>query len=589
MKTVNLHPIIMLTIVSFFSSIGCVRKSNLASKLPTPPAKPRLIVLIVVDQMRADLLDRFEPAFRKMTKNGKPEGLDKLRTEGFSFINARTASAPTVTAAGHATLCTGANASKHGIVANSFFSRDSREIMESAADPKTKIVRTSGVLPNDPLSKLDSNGSSNHHLLSPSLADSLHTWSAKTAKILSISIKDRGAVFCGGTNSTGVYWYDYQSGSMITSSHFRDSLPDWLNDFNKNNAPSFNYTWTPKISANQMKDLLTDENYKRALSVRSQLSNKFGSGFPYSYSAAAIGALGARKFFEYTPYASEHLVDLALAGVEKERLGCASKEASTECLAPQFPDLLTISFSTPDIVGHGFGPESAELMDIYLSLNKSVERLREGLQNRLGDSAVLFAQSADHGVQNMPEVSAAFGKNAGRLNGAALKNKLNSALISRFGGSEWIDHISTNEIYLNQATLSASQKTLEEIWAEVRKSLSGLPGIKGLLTRAEIQAAKTEEAQLFKRGHHPARSGDAVILVQQGWLGEDSVAGNHGTSNDEDSRIPLVFSGWKVKRGISNSMPVQADDLAPTILELIGAPKSAHMTGVSRANLKMLD
>lgn len=576
------------TLIIFCSLItsSCILKaSSRGTQSNTPAARPRLIVLIIIDQMRADLLDRFSDAFRKNSETNAREGLDKFKTEGTSFVAARTASAPTVTAAGHATVCSGAHAAKHGIVGNAYFDRSKRETVESASDETTTLVRTPGLLPSDPLSNVPSPGSSERRILVPNIADSLFEWN-HASRIVSISIKDRGAVFCGGSHSKGVYWYDYKSGSMVTSSRYTNSLPSWVNQFNTNRAPNFSYTWAPKFAPEIMKTLLKEEKYRQALAIRSSLSSHFGGGFPYRYSSSEIGALGARKFFEFTPYASEHLVNFALEAQKRERLGCASREANRECTAPETPDLLTISFSTPDLVGHSFGPESLELFDVYINLNKSIEKLRKELESELGGGSVLFVQSADHGVQNMPEVTAsASGKKVGRISNTRLKTKFEQVLEKIFGPGPWIDELITNEIYLNEETLKTRKVDRSLAIETLKPQVLNEPGLRGILTREDILKGGSKESEFFKRGHHIARSGDAVLLVEPGWLGEDSVAGNHGTSNDDDARIPMVFYGWKISRGQTLSNPVQADDIGPTILELIGAPRGSQMTGISRAAL----
>ena len=197
---------------SLVTSSCILKTSSRGYQSPGPGPRPRLIVFIIIDQMRSDLLDRFSDAFRKDSESNAREGLDRFEMEGTSFSAARTASAPTVTAAGHATLCSGTNAAKHGIVGNAFFDRSKRETVEAASDANSALVRTPGLLAGDPLSNVPSQGASERRMLVPNLADTLFEWN-HSSRIVSISLKDRGAVFCGGSNSRGVYWYDYKSGS----------------------------------------------------------------------------------------------------------------------------------------------------------------------------------------------------------------------------------------------------------------------------------------------------------------------------------------------------------------------------------------
>lgn len=577
---------IVLNLLVFFALAGwsssCIlRSDSKAYKSKAVPEKPRLVVLIIVDQMRADFLDRFSNAFRQNSPTSEPEGLLRFYERGTAFMNARTASAPTVTAAGHATICTGATASKHGIIANMYFDRSRRELQEAAVDPATQLVRTPGLLSNDPLSRVDNPGSSETRLLTPNLADAMYDWSGGKSKTVSASIKNRGSVYCGGKNSAGVYWYDYQTGSMVTSSRYRQHLPEWVNRFNKDKRPNFNFIWKPSFPLATLKSFLGDARYKQALDVRSPLSQKYGHGFPYAHSSAEIGALGARKFFEYTPYASDYLVDFALEAQQQERLGCAQKSQGPECSAPQFADLLTVSFSTPDLVGHGFGPESLEHFDIYLNLNRSVERLRVELEARLGAGSILFVQTSDHGVQTLPEVTQALkGKSAGRLASQEIKSRFDAVLDARFGEEQWIDEAINAQVYFNRDALRQRNLSLSSVVTALKSEAQKIPGVSSLLSSEEISKGGNEEIELYKRGLQAERSGDAFLMVSDGWLLENSVAGNHGTANEDDTRIPMTYFGWRVPPQKVDSS-VRADDVAPTVLSLIGANAPGFMTGKS--------
>lgn len=579
-----LHFILSILLITF--TLSCIRRDGTQkSTNKNIPEKPSLIVLLIVDQMRADFLDRFSAAFRKNSSSGEPEGLQFFYERGTAFVNARTASAPTVTAAGHATVCSGVTASKHGIVANSYYDRSTRRQEEIAVDSSTTVVRTPDILPKDPLSQIESPGSSDLRLLSPNLSDALNKWSGGQSRTVAVSIKNRGAVYCGGKHSAGVYWYDYLSGSMVTSSRYSKVLPDWVDRFNTERRPNFNYVWKPSFSGSQLKGFLGEERFKRALDVRSALSQKFGQGFPYAYSSSEIGAIGARKFFEYTPSASDYLVEFALAAQNDERLGCAQKIKNKSCTPPQFPDLLTVSFSTPDLVGHGFGPESVEHFDIYLNLNKSIERLRKELEARLGQGNILFVQTSDHGVQSLPEViQSVSGKSAGRLSNQEIKRKIEEFLNTQIGPGEWIDAVINGQIYFNHKLLVQNKLTLDTIVLSLKPLFKSFPGIRDIISSAELAQGGSNELDLYKRGLHPARSGDALFLVAEGWLIEEGVAGNHGTSHDDDTRIPLVFSGWRIPQ--QKLQPsARADDIAPTILGLIGASRPTVMTGTSLTNL----
>jgi arylsulfatase A-like enzyme len=545
--------------------------------------RPRLVVLMTIDQMRADTLERYTAALQKIAA-GKSEGLLALKENGTWFSLGYTAGAPTVTAAGHASLCTGANPAKHGIVGNEIFDPQSQRGVASTADNTASDLLTPGLLPEDPLSRVKEQSSSARRLQTPTLADALREWSGGVSKTIALSLKDRGAVYCGGKNAAGVYWYDYKSGSMVSSTAFTSALPEWVNSFNSQRRSQFPSSWTPVLAVEDMQKLLPNEEKRKAFAVRSALSQWFGSGFPYTFKNESGSTLEVRQRFQYTPAASNSLVDFALEAVRQERLGCASRKAKSPCQAPEFPDLLTISFSTPDLVGHAFGPESPELMDIYLNLNRSIERLRKELHSALGEQNILFVFSSDHGVQPMPEVSQARGATAGRMVSKDIKANLEKVLREKWGEGPWIADLVTAEIHFRQETFTKNKKTTAEALSLLQDYFKSIKGVRGLLTRADIVNAATPEAEHYKRGHNPERSGEAVILLEKGWLLDSRNAATHGTAFDDDTRIPVVFSGWSVRPRFEIKDKARADDVAPTILELVGAKVTPSMTGKSFAD-----
>jgi arylsulfatase A-like enzyme len=544
--------------------------------------RPRLVLLVTIDQMRADTLEHYTAALKK-TANNKTEGLLALKEQGTWFSLGYTAGAPTVTAPGHASLCTGVNPAKHGIVGNDIFDPQSQRGVASTSDDTVSNVLTPGLLPDDPLSRVKEQSSSPRRLKTPTLADTLHEWSKGKSKTIALSLKDRGAVYCGGKKAAGVYWYDYKSGSMGSSTAFTSSLPKWVNDFNTQRRSQFPTRWAPILSVEEMQNLLPNEEKRKAFLVRSPISQWFGTGFPYEFKNENGNTLVARQRFQYTPEASNSLVDLALEAVKQERLGCSSRKPNTPCHTPEFPDLLTISFSSTDLVGHAFGPDSPELMDIYLNLNRSVERLKNELHKTLGEKSILFVYSSDHGVQPMPEVSQSRGTLAGRMVSKDTKADLEKALREKWGEGPWIADLVTGEIHFRQETFEKNKKSTSEALILLKDYLKKVKGVRGLLTRSEILAAANPEAEHYKRGHDPKRSGEAVILLEKGWQLDSRNAATHATAFDDDTRIPIVFSGWNVRAGFEIKDDARADDVAPTILELVGAKKAPFMTGRSFA------
>jgi predicted AlkP superfamily pyrophosphatase or phosphodiesterase len=525
-------------------------------------------------------LTRFAPAIKKSV-SGRTEGLLSFRQNGAWFSQAFTAGAPTVTAAGHASICSGSNPSNHGIVGNEIFDKVKQRGVASTLDEGAEILRTPGILPSDPLARAPSEGVSGRRMKNSTLADVLFKWSGGKSKSVAVSIKDRGAVYCGGQSPAGVYWYDYKSGSMVGSSAYAKTLPDWVNQFNRNRQPDLGFVWKPLLSTDEMRQSLSSEAERKSFTVRSPLSQWLGDGFPYKPKKEDSSGIGARQFFQYTPAAVDYLFDFALESIRRERLGCHSRNEAEPCKSPRHPDLLTLSVSTPDLVGHAFGPESPEVMDIYLNLNKSVERFKASLSHSLGADQVLFVISSDHGVQSLPEVRLSQGASSGRMIVKELQSSLEKALAQAWGEGPWIQALITGEIHFKRESFEKQKKSLSDAVALLREHVKSIPGARGLVSRDEILKAGTPELDLYRRGHDPERSGDAVVLLQSGWVQDSRNAANHGTAFDEDSRIPILFSGWQIRQGVEVTEIARADDIAPTVLGLLGIEKAPFMTGRS--------
>ncbi len=536
------------------------------------PGKPRLVVQIMVDQMRPDYLDRFRKALLHDAE-GREIGMLRLKSEGVWFTNARTAGAPSVTAAGHASVCTGASPSKHGIVANAMFDSETERFIEAASDSSVSLVRTPGVVGGDPLSRVHVKGSSPRKLRTENFADALRTRMLGKSKAVAVSIKDRGAVFCGGSKATGAYWYDSKSGTMASSTHFVEELPKWVNSFNKKNSADLNQAWTPLYTKAEYKSFLEGSKFADALDVRSYISKRFGGGFPIVLNDEEMSKVQGYEMFKRTPFASQMLVDFALQAVSKEKLGRGDGV-----------DFLHVSFSAPDTVGHLYGPESIELIDTYVRLNRQIESLMRGVVRRVGKDKTLFVLTADHGVQHMPEVSRSFGQESGRLNSTELKNRVKAALAAEFGEGKWVRDYQTDQIYLNESVFAENGVDLERGIEIAQEAAEQQEGVQTTLSRADVQFGFNDLAENLKRGFDEERSGHVFVIGKPGWLSTRGMAGNHGSVHPDDLGIPLAFFGWGVPKGKVVETPARADDIAPTILDMLGLSSGGDMTGISRAN-----
>jgi len=573
----SLFSIAVLSCASACLAMGCKSRSFNAKQSstgePKSAAKPKFVVLLVVDQMRFDYLDRFAPLLRSGTNHDG--GLLGLKTGGTWFANARAAAAPTVTAAGHTSICTGASPSVHGIVANSIYDVALKREIDTVGDPDTTYLRTTQPDAADPLASAPVEGASPKRLRIDALADVIQARSTENgggekARAVAISVKDRAAVFCGGQRPTGAYFHDPKIGEMVTSTYYGSKLPAWVDVYNKAHPTDTTKVWTPDFPTETYAASL-DERNKKVFGVRSDISGFLGTKFPYRVVGGNKSQLTARKRFEFTPFASEKLTDFALAAIEGEKLGQRGAI-----------DYLVVSFSSPDYVGHAYGSDSLELFDTYVKLNKTVEAFRVEVEKRLGQGNVLWALTADHGVQRMPEATSILtGRSVARLDAKKLKSLVITGLNEQLGQGEWVNLYSTDQLYLNHEFIQQKGLPLAQVVEAARGIIGKVEGVRMTLSREDILKAAGPEAAFYARGYDKERSGDVTVVVHEGWLGDSSIAGNHGSVHEDDARIPLAFAGWGVKKGVTVSTEVRADDIAPTLLDLVGYQRGDKMTGRS--------
>lgn len=585
-----------------FTFQGCGSHAKIASQSSLTPEQAEgsgsLTVLLIVDQMRPDYIDRFRPLLLK-TETGN-NGLLWLADSGVRFENTRTAAAPTVTAAGHASVCTGSAPAIHGIAANEFFDGSEAVSKTLVSDPSAAIIRTSGLLSSGPLEQsAPDSGSSSWRLRTLTLGERFKraaiSQGQRAGKSVAVAIKDRAALSCAGSVNDGAYYFDVKSGSLVTSSKAgRDSLPQWVDAYNRSHRPESYGNWNLALANPSDYGVALDSNEFAAttafLQSRTQKIGKPGD-FPHLLRPQASSSLlEVYDRFTLMPAASDYIVEFALEAAISEKLGQGGSS-----------DILVISFSTPDLVGHSYGSASLELVDTYLHLHASIENLRNRLPKILGHERITYALTADHGIQQIPEALRANGKNAGRLDAKAFQLEVNQIIegLAKSGNAQWVDAFITDQIFLNRKQLKESRQELATFAREVAKKIEKMPGIFAAFTAAEVAESSKAYAskryssvalgnelvtdkrsyalKFLSRGYHPAVAGDIYIVPQEGWqFGYAGIAANHGSPWDADSRIPWLLAGPGVPGGIRVSEPTFADDIVPTLLDLahLNAPSS---------------
>jgi predicted AlkP superfamily pyrophosphatase or phosphodiesterase len=508
---------------------------------------PRLAVGIVVDQMQFDMLHRFEGQFGD-------GGFRRLLDHGFSFENARFDYAPTFTGPGHASVYTGTTPAVHGIMSNAWYVR---ELGRSTYVTDDDSVTTVG-------SDTDAGRMSPRWMLTTTVGDELWLHSNERSRVIAMSLKDRGAILPAGHTGEG-YWFDYDTGDFITSTWYRDELPAWVRDFNARElvAEYLTRTWTLLLPEDQYAASLPDDNPYEA-----PFAGMERPVFPYDLSALA--ERGGPGIVAYTPYGDELLVELAIAAIDAESLGTR-----------EVPDLLAVSFSSPDHIGHRFGPMSKEIHDTFVRLDRQLARLLEHLDQRVGRDNYIVFLTADHGVAHVPDYLADRNIPVGRLSGRVVAARLREHLGELYG-DDFILTLNNEQVFFDHDRVRAAGVNLTQLQEETARFLVRVDGIAGALTSHALMFNEFREGHraLIQRGFNPARSGDVVYWMEPHWLAPfgGSVATTHGSPYSYDTRAPLIWYGAGVPHGRS-AHPAFISDIASTLAIFLRSPFPSGNTG----------
>ncbi len=511
--------------------------------------KPKIIVGIVVDQMCYDYLYRFQKNFSK-------NGFNRFLNKGVNFRNSTYNYVPTYTGPGHASIYTGTTPSNHGIVGNEWFDKDLSTVVNCVSDPKYASVGTNS-----------SEGKcSPKNLKTYTITDQLKLTYPKS-KVISISIKDRSAILPGGHLSDGSYWFDYTSGKFITSTFFDKKLPDWLEQFNSmNNANSYTKKW----------DLLFEESKYSSTDdtpYEMVLTGKEKPTFPYDFP----NLKGSASYFTLSPFANTLLTDLALASIEGENLGKSDDS-----------DFLAMSYSTPDILGHSFGPYSREIEDMYYRLDREIERLINSLEKKFGKKNIAVILTADHAVVPVPQMLQDLSLPGGYIFMDNLIKDLKDTLVLHYKHKkEWILTEENQQLYLDLENIKSEGFNVNEVARFLKENLLKMDGIKAAYTQEELiynVGFEDEWKAMVRKGYSYMRSGEVVFIVEPGYLTKSTdlpkahQGTSHGSSFNYDAHVPLLWYGlnWKKKEVFT---PYEIVDIAPTLVHLLDLQRPGAMTG----------
>ena len=514
---------------------------------------PKLVVGIVVDQMCYEYLYRYYDKFCD-------GGFRMLMDEGTNCRNVRYNYIPTYTGPGHASIYTGTTPSNHGIVANDWYSREDHASVNCVED---STVMTIG-------STSDYGKYSPVRLKANTITDQLKL-TYPTAKVISVSIKNRGAILPGGHLSDGSYWYDYYSGKFITSSFFKSEMPSWVDKFNgkKYVDKYLKETWEPIMDIEAYGESGPDDSPYEHL-----LPGKTTPTFPYDLKEMSNDSLNY-GLFVYTPFSNTYLTDFAIEAMKSEDMG---KDNQT--------DMLCISYSTPDIIGHAFGPYSVEIEDTYIRLDLEIKKLIKEIEQQVGkDDYVLFL-TADHAVVPVPQYLMDHKLPAGYFFIDEHLADLKLKLTAKYGDS-LVEHQDNLNIYLDHETIKAKGIDIVEAQNFISAEIQSWKGVKRCFTATQLYEASidAEWMDMVRKGVHHKESGDVVFILEPGFLPKsmDSEGARKGTSHGSafsyDTHVPLLWFGKNVPdQELFDDIEITS--IAATLTHMLFLQRPNALTGV---------
>lgn len=502
------------------------------------PSTPKLIIGIVVDQMRYDYITRFWDKFGY-------GGFKELVNEGFFFRNTTYNYVPTFTGPGHASIYTGTTPATHGIIANDWFERDRKKMAYCTED---KTVQTVG-------STSTAGQMSPSRMLTSTITDELRLFSNMQSKVIGVSLKDRGSILPAGHLANAAYWFDAATGNWITSTYYMKELPEWLKKFNEKKLAEkyLSNDWTTLIDIKEYTESHADDN-----KYEEKFAGEAAPVFPHKLPALKAQT-SSFDIIRSTPFGNSLTKDMAVETIQSEKMGKGN-----------FTDFLTISFSSTDYVGHMFGPNSIELEDTYLRLDRDLKELLAFLNTYLGKDNYVIFLTADHAAVHNATYLQDLKMPAGYLDVNAKFNALKAFMIDQYRDDSLLLSFTNDQVFLNHGLIAQKKLNLTEVRKATADFMLGIKGVADVYTADEIhQISPVDGIPLYlKNGYNAKRSGDVLLVLEPSWVEFMKTGTTHGSPYMYDRHVPLLWYGWKVKNG-DNYKPVSITDIAPTISSML--------------------
>ena len=509
--------------------------------------RPKLVVGIVVDQMRYDYISRFW--------NGYSEGgFKRLVKEGFNFKNNHYNYAPTSTGPGHASVYTGTTPASHGIIGNDWYDKEIGASVYCTADNTYASVGTTSA----------AGQMSPKQLLTTTISDQLKLHTQSRSKVIAIALKDRGAVLPGGHTADAAYWFHgKEEGSWISSTFYMEALPSWVTQFNSKVPQQYKKPW----------DLLKSEKaYTQSGSDKNNYEGTYrgetAAVFPHDL-VSLWEANGAYDILKATAYGNSLTADFALAALKGENLG---KGVDT--------DFLAVSFSSTDYVGHQFGVNSREIEDTYYRLDLDLERLLKALDAQVGPGNYSLFLTADHAAVQVPTYLNDLKIPSGYFDSKVFKEKLNAYVADQFGSEDLIENISNYQVFLNRGLVAQLDIDLKGMQEDLAQFILQDSAVERTYTAHQMWGGEYTKGipYILQNGYNPKRSGDVLFVLKPAVISYSRTGSTHGSPQIYDTHTPLLFYGKGFKRGASYERS-EIPDIAPTLAAMLGIAFPNGTTG----------
>lgn len=538
-----MYKIVFITLACIL--IGCRPVNNSEKSAP-----PKLIVFISIDQFRFEYTTRFARYFGK-------DGFNYLLERGANFVNCQYEHAVTKTSVGHTVMTSGTFPRTNGIIANHWYDRELKRLVFSAEDTASAVLGLA--------QKSNLEGRSPKRLLVDNLGDILRQQTSLKSKVFGVSNKDYVAILMAGRSANAAYWMNDKQGGFFTSSYYMASYPSWVEHYNQER--SFD-----KWIGSKWELLLPEESYPAPDTV---VTSHYD--YPKGWSGAlpyVVGMGATEPDSEYyrlllqTPFSSEALLDFTERLMAEEKLG-----------SDEVPDILCISFSANDEIGHSFGPMSREVMDVTLRTDRYLARLFKFMDKTVGEDNILYVLTSDHGVAAIPEGQVKQGIDADRVKPSDIEKLVQESMSKKYGKlakeSSYVSRMANLDLYFNQAALNEKKidkKAAEDYISEVLTK--SVPQVFQVFTANSLKQGKIGQnkvSELVQNGYHARNSGDVIIILKPNYVWDrNDVGAEHGSPFSYDRHVPLMLAGPRWIKTGTFGKPCSPADIAPTLAGILG-------------------